>query len=257
MPEVHLQHGPLDPARVIAVVQARMGSERLPGKVLMEVAGRPMLHHTLARLRLCKSLQGCVLAIPQGEADLPLREFAERERIPFHAGDELDVLRRTLEAAEMARADHVARITGDCPLIDPRVVDQAIELHVSQGADYTYNFQPRTFPRGLEIEVMTLASLRRAHVEAGTLYQREHVTPFLRENPHLFRHCCLQAEEALRRPQYRLCVDTEGDLALIREIFRALEREGPLFDTRTVVALLDCRPDLVSRNAHVRQKEVP
>jgi spore coat polysaccharide biosynthesis protein SpsF len=240
--------------KVAAIIQARLGSSRLPGKVLAEVSGRPMLWHLVRRARHASRIDEVVLAVPEGSRDAPLADFAKEHRISCFRGSETDVLARYHAAAVAANADVIVRITADCPLIAPDIVDSLVERHLSSGADYTSNTKKRTYPRGLDAEVFNFSGLAKAHREAVKEYEREHVTPYFYQHPELFRLESVEAGGSMRRPDLRLTVDTEADLKLIREIYARLYREDRVFAAAEVIALLEQHPELAAINAGVQQK---
>lgn len=241
--------------RTVAIVQARMGSSRLPGKSLMPIEGKPMLAHLLERLKGARALDSIWVATSTEPRDEAIVEMCRGEGVETFAGSEEDVLGRYYQAAQAASAGAVVRITGDCPLIDPQVVDTAVTFFKDTGADYV---RTSGFPRGLDTEVFSFRSLARAWREALRDYEREHVTPYFYQHPGLFRVQELAAPEALHRPELRLCVDTEEDLTLVREIYaRLYVPHGRIFTTREVIAVLDAEPHLKGINAHVVQKTVP
>jgi len=241
---------------IVTIVQARMGSTRLPGKVFKEIAGKPMLWHVFDRLSRCDTVCKRVLATTTAKKDDVLQEFAERQNVHFFRGSEEDVLSRYYEAAKEFNAQHVVRLTSDCPLIDPKIVDTVISEHLESKADYTSNCTiKRTFPRGLDTEVFTFNALERAFKEAKEPPQREHVTPYIWENSEKFKLHSVEALPALRRPDLRLTVDTKEDLELVREIYSRLYKPGEIFSAGEVVSLLDEHPELVEINSDVRQKE--
>lgn len=236
----------------VAIVQARMGSTRLPGKSLMLVAGKPMLVHVLQRLGASRRVDQIVVATSTAPGNEAIMQLAREMGVQDFAGSEEDVLDRYYQAARAARACTVIRITGDCPLIDPSVVDHAVALFLETGADY---LRTSEFPRGLDTEVFSFHNLQRAWKETTRDYEREHVTPYFYRNPEKFNLKELVATEPIRRPELRLCVDTEEDLALVREIFaRLYVPPGRIFTTEEVIAALDKEPRLKQINARVVQK---
>lgn len=241
--------------RTVAIVQARMGSTRLPGKSLMRIEGKPMLAHVLERLGAARSLDRIAVATSTSPKDRAIVALAQGMGIGIFTGSEDDVLDRYYQAARVFGAETVVRITGDCPLIDPAVVDQAVRLFAKGGADYV---RTSGFPRGLDTEVFSFRNLERAWKEAARDYEREHVTPYFYRHPEMFRVGELVASEPLRRPELRLCVDTEEDLSLVREVFaRLYVPRGRIFTTEEVIAVLDKEPHLKAINAHVVQKVLP
>lgn len=242
--------------KVVAIVQARIGSTRLPGKVLKDILGKPMLWHMVNRLRFSNKIGDIVLAIPDSAQDDRLEQFAKELGLKYFRGSEDDVLSRYYQAAAKFGGDVIVRLTSDCPLIDPGVTDRVIEEHLNSDADYTSSCINRTFPRGLDTEVFNFEPLKRAYKEAERDYEREHVTPYIRLHPEIFKLKSVEATGKLRRPDLRLSVDTEEDLKLIREIFKQLYREGKIFYIEDVIDFVNKYPKLAVINAHVRQKEL-
>lgn len=207
-------HNGIRAPEVVAVLQARMSSRRLPGKVLAPILGKPMLWWEIRRICQAKRLDRLVLATstePEDDAIVAAGLWPE-----VYRGSSADVLDRVWCAAR--GAGHVVRLTGDCPLIDPQIIDRVIDLHLATGADYTSNTLTRTFADGLDVEVMTWAALDAAHAEATDLYEREHVTPFIYRRPERFTLRCFmngKDESALR-----WTVDTAEDLEGVRGIYR-------------------------------------
>ena len=166
--------------RLIAIIQARMTSTRLPGKVLMDIAGRPALELMVSRVKRATLIDGIVVATTSNATDDPVIALCERLGVATFRGDEQDVLARFAAAAGVFGAETVVRLTGDCPIIDPAVIDDAVRLYRSGDWDYVGNGNRRTYPDGLDVEVFTRAALERAAREADHPFAREHVTPYLR-----------------------------------------------------------------------------
>lgn len=221
--------------RVVCVVQARMGSSRLPGKVLMELAGRPMLRFMLDRLAPLTTLgvERVVVATSTDPRDDPVEETARGAGVAVVRGSEHDVLSRYVEALDAFPATTVVRLTADCPLADPRLVVAVIDRHREAKADFTCNVLPRTFPKGLDVEVVDADALRAAHAEAGDPVEREHVTPFFYRHPERFRLANLLAPDALNLGRERWTVDTAADLDFVREAVATVG--DPLAGWRTIL----------------------
>jgi spore coat polysaccharide biosynthesis protein SpsF len=241
--------------RVAVIVQARMGSMRLPGKVLKEVLSRPLLSHQFERLRRAKTASTLVLATSVLPGDDALAAWAKSEGVSCSRGSESDVLARFRAAAETASADVVVRATGDCPLIDSGVLDDAVDLFLKSGAKgYGSNCNPeRTFPRGLDVEVFSRAALEEAALKAKDPAEREHVTPYLIRRPDRFPPALLRSDGDHSR--HRWTVDAPEDFELVRRIIEALYPAKPAFSWRDVLALLERYPEWVALNAHVEQKK--
>jgi spore coat polysaccharide biosynthesis protein SpsF len=200
---------------VLCVVQARMGSSRLPGKVLKDVGGRPMLLYMLERLAPLR-VDELVVATTDLDRDSPVADAAAAAGRPVVRGSEQDVLARFGACLDRHPADTVVRLTADCPLADPALVEAVVDLHMARGADYTCNVLPRTFPKGLDVEVMSAGSLRTAAAEARDQPEREHVTPFLYRHPERFRLANLRSGDDLG--DERWTVDTADDLEFVRRV---------------------------------------
>jgi spore coat polysaccharide biosynthesis protein SpsF (cytidylyltransferase family) len=206
-----------------AVIQARMGSTRLPGKTLREIAGKSMLSHVVDRTSTSKFIEGVVIATTVEARDDSLAEFAQQRGLPCYRGNEHDVLDRTYQAALRFGVTTIVRVTPDCPLLDPRVLDRVIEVFRSGDYDYVANAAPRTYPDGLDVEVFSFAALERAWREARRPSEREHVTPYLRMSG-AFRTC--NVEHAADLSHLKWSVDTPEDLEFARAIFAALDGQG-------------------------------
>jgi spore coat polysaccharide biosynthesis protein SpsF len=238
--------------RRVCVVQARMGSTRLPGKVLRELAGRPMLAHLLSRLAACDSLDEIVVATSVAASDDPIAEFGAREGVQVFRGSEADVLRRIVDAARVSQADVVVRVTADCPLIDPGVADRVInELTANIGAaDYASNVLRRTFPRGLDVEAMFLDTLARVDRLARTKAEREHVTITIRsEQPNLF--LTRSVESDTDDSDLRWTVDEERDFQLVARLYEELGLAERILPYQAVVDHVRQHPELASINAGI------
>jgi spore coat polysaccharide biosynthesis protein SpsF len=243
---------------IVAVVQARMGSTRLPGKVLEPIAGEPMLAHVVERVRGMELVGHCVVATSSNPADDALEALCAERAWDCFRGSEEDVLDRYYRAALAAGASHVVRITSDCPLVCPRQTDHVIRRHLDTGADYTHNITVwgSGMPLGTGAEVFTLGALERSWHDGHEQHHREHVDEYVGDHPELFRIERVEAPPELRRPELRLTVDTTEDLALMREVYDSLHRPGELIELADVIALVDERPELVELNRHVLQMPI-
>lgn len=239
------------PKKVGIVIQARMGSTRLPGKVIKPILGKPMLEILISRLRRSKKTDIIIIATSQKKNDDVIENLANKLGVACFRGDEEDVLSRYYEAAKKYNLDVVVRVTSDCPLSDPLLIDSLINYYLDNlDADYVANIIKRTYPRGFDIEVFSFKSLEKAAKEATKPYEREHVTPFISENSKVLNY-----QDTSDASQYRVTVDTPEDFQLITEIFKSLD-PNKQFGYKQVVDLLDSRPDLVAINQHVEQKAI-
>ena len=223
-----------------------MGSTRLPGKVLRDIAGRPMLSYQMERLRRVKRAERIVVATTDQPADDAVERFCRKEKIACVRGSEHDVLARYHLAIERFPADVVVRITADCPLIDPAIVDEAIAAYEP---DYVSNMLEITYPYGMAVEVFSAQALREAHREAKDPAEREHVTPFIWRRPQRYRLKSLTMAPNLSH--HRWTVDTPEDFELVSRLLKTLK---PHFTLQDVLAVLDEHPDWCAINAHVEQK---
>ncbi|MFA5336868.1 MAG: glycosyltransferase family protein [Candidatus Omnitrophota bacterium] len=240
-------------AKVAAIIQARLGSTRLPGKVLMEIENKPMLWHVVNRLRHCELLDEIIIATSVNENDDLIEKFCKDNHITCFRGSENDVLSRYYAAAKKNEVDIIVRITSDCPLIDSQIVDLAIRKHKEFSADYTSNIIKRTYPRGLDTEVFNFNILEKAYQAADKSYQREHVTVFIHEHPELFKFYNVENNRDLSC--WRLTVDEEKDLELVREIYKRLNSKK-IFFMKDILRLLDNEPSLMEINKEIRQKNI-
>jgi spore coat polysaccharide biosynthesis protein SpsF len=236
--------------RVVAIIQARMGSTRLPGKVLKDIHGQPMLWHVVERTRSAQALDEVVVATTIEPADDVIVTFCREHGVNSFRGSEQDVLDRYYQAADEYDAGAVVRITSDCPLIDPEVVDKTVRAFLLEQPDFASNCVDRTYPRGLDNEVMTFGALELAWREARQKYQRAHVTPYMYENPGQFRILSVTGDEDYSA--YRWTVDTPEDLEFVRAIYA--RTGGREFLLSEILSLLEHEPELAEINRSVAQK---
>lgn len=240
-------------ARVIAVVQARLGSTRLPGKALLDLAGRPMLSHVLARAAAIPGVDAVVLATTTAPEDAALADLARGAGVACVRGSVDDVLDRFRQAIAEHPCDAVVRITADCPLLDPEVSGRVVAAYRAERVAYASNVHPPTYPDGLDTEVISAAALEIAWREAREGSEREHVTPFVWSRPERFRPVNVAAERDLSH--LRFTVDDARDLALVREVYAALAAGDRLFGLDDVLNLLGARPELIDLNAGTARNE--
>jgi spore coat polysaccharide biosynthesis protein SpsF len=232
-----------------AVVAARMGSSRLPGKTLADLAGRPSLWHIIDRLRQVAGLAGVVIATTERPDDDPIRECARTAGARSFSGSSEDVLGRTLAAARTVGARTIVQVTGDCPLVDPRVVEHALATYRTNDVDYVSTvLGEETYPIGLDVEIFATDVLERVDTLTGDPRDREHVSVYIYEHPGDFRLLGIHASGSQRRPDLRLTLDTAEDLAVIRAVYAALWAQRPDFSIDEVIAFLDAHPELKQHN---------
>ena len=237
--------------KVVAIVQARMSSSRLPGKVLRPVGGRPLIDLLLMRLSCARRIDAVQLATTINGADDRLADHVARMGFAVYRGSEADVLDRIYQAARRAGAEAVVRITGDCPFVDPAIVDDLIAAHEVAGVDYTSNIQPPSFPDGLDVEVFSFAALERAWREATRPHDREHVTPYLRESG-VFQTSNVMAD--IKSASERWTVDEAADLAVADAVAGAFAPRTD-FGWHEIIELRRERPELFGTNCHLMRNE--
>lgn len=235
-------------------VQARMGSTRLPGKILKEVLGKPLLDYLVERLLQCKECSGIVILTTVHPQDDVIESFCQERNIPCFRGSEEDVLDRYYQAALVRHPEGIVRITSDCPLIDPEVIDEAVRVFRENypTIDYVSNSLQRTYPRGLDVEVFSFKALEAAHREAVKEEEREHVTVYLYRHPERFglKNVAYRSDES----RHRWTVDTAEDFTLVKLILEELYPKNPRFRFKDVLEQLRRHPEWSLINAHVEQK---
>ncbi len=232
--------------RVVGIVQARIGSTRLPKKILMPILGKPMLQHEMERLKEARMLDTLVIATTDSTADDPVVKIAQRSGVGCFRGSERDVLGRCYGAAQGERADVVVRLTGDCPLQDPEVVDLVVGRFFEKNVDETGT--PENFPEGLDTDVLSFTALETAAREAKLPSEREHVMPFVRSHPERFKLDEKWRHGGFDHSSYHWSVDTEADFRFVSEVYARLYKEGTIFHMHDVVRLLGEKPELLEIN---------
>ena len=235
-------------SNIVAIVQARMGSSRLPGKVLMMAAGQTLLEHLMERLSFTSRLDQQIVATSTTSKDDAIAQLCLQRGIECFRGSEEDVLDRYYRTALTYEADAVVRITADCPLIDPYLVDHIVDFFVDHENEYDLvtNRHPLTFPDGLDVDVMPLASLQKVWEQASEPHQLEHVIPYFWESGMRVANIEDPSNNFLR---HRWTVDYEEDYKLVKAIFEALYKPGKVFVTQEIIEFLANRPDLASINS--------
>ena len=240
--------------RTIAIIQARTGSRRLPGKVLMPLGGKPEIHWVVSRTAISSEIDKVVLATTTASEDDKLAEWANENGILCFRGSEQNVLQRYYYAALFARAkegDIIVRITGDCPLIDPDICSNVIRLLKSTGADYACNTNPPTYPDGLDCEAMQFNALKASYENAVLKYQQEHVTQYILNNPQLFTLENYSSAEDFSL--HRWTLDEPEDYTLLSRIFEALD--GRIAGMHDVLKFLEQNEDVDCINASIERNE--
>ena len=240
--------------RIAIIIQARMGASRYPGKPLKTVADKPLLGYLVQRVKAAKRADQVVVATTTAPQDEQIVQFCQKSGTPMYRGCELDVLDRYFQAAKAFQADIIVRITGDCPLIDPAVIDRVIDHYLAHYPKYDYvsNMLTHTFPRGMDVEVFSFNALQRIHQEAKAPEEREHVTLYFYQHPELFSIGTITSQKDLSH--YRWTVDTPEDFELIKYLLSALWPNNPLFTIDDLAAQMELHPDWFLLNSHIKQK---
>ena len=240
--------------KIVAVVEARMTSSRLPGKVLLPAAGRPLLGDLVGNRRRVASFEELLIVTTANDTDQALADFSGAYGVTCFRGSENDVMARVLGAGEAAHADIVVNITGDCPLIDPLLTEQTVRMFLNNRCDYATNGHVHTFPGGYAVQVYRLETLRRSASMTEDMVEREHVTLHMRRHPDIFRHVYLVAPPDQHWPEIDLSLDEEADYLLLKRIFEHFGGGIPDFGCRETVALLKANPEWLAINRHVKRK---
>ncbi len=238
---------------ILAILQARISSSRLPGKVSKILHGKPMLLHQVERLRYAKNLDRIIVATSTNFEDNIIEEICINNKIQFFRGSLNDVLDRYYQVALIEKPKHIVRVTGDCPLIDPNVLDAVVTTHLNEKNDYTSNTRPPTFPDGLDIEVMTYSALERAWKGATLLSQREHVTLYIYQNIGSFKIGQYQSEKNFSN--MRWTVDEPEDFQFVNQIYKELYNSNPRFLMEDILDLLNRKPGLIEINNKFKRNE--
>lgn len=239
--------------KVVAIIQARMGSSRLPGKMLMTLGNKPAFLHVVEQVRGCKTIHEIILATTDTPLDDELAHLAEENATSFFRGSENDVLDRYYQAAKQINANVIIRITGDCPLIDPSVIDSVVEAFLQGDGKYDYvsNIHPPTFPDGLDVEVFSFGALEKAWKEAELFSEREHVTPYIWKHPEFFPALNVSNETDFSSERWTL--DTQEDLDFLRLVIR--EKGERKLSWTEVKDMIDEHPEWRDINAHYHRNE--
>jgi spore coat polysaccharide biosynthesis protein SpsF (cytidylyltransferase family) len=238
---------------ILAIIQARVGSSRLPNKVLHLLEDKTVLEHVISRVRRSKYINEVFVATTIDKNNLPLIELCSSQNIRVFCGSEDDVLDRFYQLAKLIHPDHIVRITSDCPAIDPEVIDMIIMNHLESKSDYTSNTIIDSFPDGLDTEIFTFSSLEKSWKEAVLLSEREHVTPYLKKHPEIFSLKSIVCD--INLAVKRWTIDTESDYEFFKSVFNELYAKNPFFGMDDILQLLEKKPELEIINANIIRNE--
>jgi spore coat polysaccharide biosynthesis protein SpsF len=243
--------------KTVATIEARMGSTRLPGKVLKSLGDKPVIQHIVDRARRAKYIDDVVVATSVSAKDDILADYCRQNKITCFRGSEQDVLQRVLEAALSVNAHLICELMGDCPFIDPVLIDNTITTHLSHGNDYTSNFYPVNYlPMGFAVQVFPLSILKKVSELTSDPIDHVHVSCFIYHNPQLFKLGGATVGPELADSSLRFSLDTQADYHLIKSVYDGLSADNPEFGAIDVVAYVRENPDLRLINKEVRQKRI-
>ena len=244
--------------KVVCLVQARVGSTRLPGKILKEICGKTILYHEIDRLKKCKEIDEIVIATTDKEDDDKIVNEAKKLSVKYFRGSENDVLSRFYYSAKENNADIIVRVTSDCPCIDFEILDKMLiyfkDKYKEKQIDYLSNTINRTYPRGYDIEIFTFSALEKSYINAEKEYEREHVTPYIYDKTNNFLKLSFENKEDYS--EYRVTLDTIEDFIVIKNIFENLYYKNPYFKLNDVVQYLNNNLHIVDINKHIEQKKL-
>lgn len=237
--------------RIGILIAVRMKSTRLPRKALAMIEGQTLIEHLIDRVKTAEEVDEVILCTSTHKEDEILTKYADKKGIKWFRGEEDDVLKRFIDCADGEKLDIIVRVTGDNPLTDPVVIDGLIRSHIEKKADYSVM---EGLPMGITGEVVSVSALKKVHELAKDPENTEYMTNYLRDPKHLKLNI-MQADEGIRRPEYRLTVDTQKDIELIRKIYNVLYKNKRIFSLHEVIRLLDSRPDLSRLNIEIKQRK--
>ena len=238
---------------IMAIIQARISSTRLLGKVLKIIEGKTVLEHVINRVKAAKNLDDVIIATTVKKEDIKIVQLCANLGISVFCGSENDVLDRYYQTARLFKADHIVRITSDCPLIDPMVIDEVIELYFRKKADYASNTMIETYPDGLDTEVFSFKTLKMAWENAKLTSEREHVTPYIKKNPNIFKIANLKCEYNLNDKRWTL--DEPEDFEFIKIIYKNLYHKNALFGMKAILNFLKKYPEIEEINKNIIRNE--
>ena len=238
---------------IVAILQARVSSSRLPSKVLKLLLGEPMIIRQIERESNISCINKLVVATSKEKSDDPLVELLKNRGIEVFRGSLNDVLDRYYNAAIKYNADHIVRLTGDCPLADPAIIKRTVEKHLSTGTDYTSNCFPPTYPDGLDVEVVKFSALEEAWRHAELPSEREHVMPYIRNHPDFFSSSNVEFEKDLSN--HRWTVDEPEDFEFVEKIYTELYSKNKKFNMQDILNLIDKNPCFKDINYHIARNE--
>lgn len=242
--------------KVVASIEARVGSSRLPGKVLKEIMGKPMLELMIERVKRARYLNEIVIATSVNPKDDSIEKLSRRANVQCFRGSEEDVLTRVLGAAKYVQGDHIVELWGDTPLIDPEIIDDTIQYYLKNDFDSIATFLDKTFPWGMSLIIFSTKMLEQISHNTQDPVDRENVSSYIYEHPEIYKVGNLPCPTVLCRPEIRLTVDEIADFELVKIIFENFLSSNPNFSISDILNFLDSHPKLKELNKNVQQKKI-
>ncbi len=240
--------------KIAAIVEARMASKRLPGKVLLKAKNITMLDHLIDRLKKVKNIDEIIVATTINPLDQEIIDFCEAKEIRYFRGSEDDVMGRVIGAAEYCKANIIVEITADCPIIDPTIVEQIINIYLFNNVDYVSNANVRSYPDGMDTQVYSIDILKSSYSMTDNKFDREHVTLHIRKNPNIFSNINVIAPPDIHSPDLGLTLDEKEDYIFIKNIIDNLYDKNKFFSCLDVINYLNENKSLLSINKHIKRK---
>ena len=241
--------------KIVASIQVRMGSSRLPGKVMMPILDKPVVGHLIDRLQICRKLDEVIVATSVDPANDVIEAYCRSRDVPCFRGSEDDVLLRTLEALEWRQADVGVEVFGDCPLIDPAIVDDIVSIYLDADEPYDFvgNDLKTTYPPGMDVEVFSVKALRHSSESIDDMSIREHGTLYIRQNPDIYRIINIEAPADITRPELEIEIDTAEDFEVIKSIIEYFDGR-PDVSVRELIKFMDDHPGISAQNRDVPRR---
>jgi spore coat polysaccharide biosynthesis protein SpsF (cytidylyltransferase family) len=239
--------------KVACIIQARLNSSRLPGKVLFDIEGKTVLERVVERAKRSKFAKEVIVATTIRKDDLAIVNVCSSNGIRVYCGSEEDVLDRYYQVASLVQAENIVRITADCPLIDPDIMDKVIRLHFYKKADYSANTIKETFPDGEDVEVFKFETLKKAWENANLFSEREHVTAYIKKHPEIFKLVNLECKKDMSKKRWTL--DDSKDYIFIKAVYENLYKKNPLFGMNEILRFISKNPKLERINKHIIRNE--
>ncbi|MFC1546674.1 cytidylyltransferase domain-containing protein [bacterium] len=239
--------------KIIAVIQARLGSSRLPGKVMLKFCEKPVLQHVVNRVSTVEMLDKVIVATTKEKEDIKIKEWCDKNNVSVYQGSSNDVLDRYYKTACLFNAENIIRITADCPVIDPKVLEKIIKMHISNKADYTANTLTNTYPDGQDVEILSFSALKKAWEQAKLTSEREHVTPYIRKHADIFN--IISVTNDINLGSKRWTLDNKEDYDFLNLLYDNLYKKNKFFGMHDILQFLEQNLEIEKINQHIKRNE--